>query len=85
MPTTSTPTTPTDHEPAAFAWTNLWFLIAAHLTAAFAIVYMATIHFSWWTLGFRNQLRQGQAEIEGGRLALAPLLGRLPVALLATG
>ena len=37
MPTTSTPTTHTDHEPAAFAWTNLWFLVAAHLTAAFAI------------------------------------------------
>jgi stearoyl-CoA desaturase (delta-9 desaturase) len=37
---------------AGFAWTNLWFLVAAHLAAAFAVVYMATIHFSWWTLGF---------------------------------
>ena len=44
-----------------------------------------TLPHSWWTLSFRNQLRQGQAEIDGGRLALAPLLGRLPVALLATG
>ena len=44
-----------------------------------------TLPHSWWELGFHNQLRQGRAEIDGGRLALSPLLGRLPVALLATG
>ena len=44
-----------------------------------------TLPHSWSVLGFRNQLREDAAEIEDGRLALAPLLGRLPVALLATG
>ena len=44
-----------------------------------------TLPHSWWTLDFRNQLRDGQAEMDEGRLALTPLLGRLPVALLATG
>lgn len=33
-------------------WTNLWFLIAAHLMAVVAIVYLATVHFSWWTIAF---------------------------------
>lgn len=33
-------------------WLNLSFVIFAHLVGAFAIVYMAAIHFSWWTLGF---------------------------------
>ena len=32
-------------------WSNLLFLAFAHLVGAFAIVYMAAIHFSWWTLG----------------------------------
>ena len=32
-------------------WTNISFIAAAHLTAAFAVVYLATIHFSWWTVG----------------------------------
>lgn len=32
-------------------WTNVHFLVAAHLVAAFAIVYMAAVHFSWWTVG----------------------------------
>ena len=32
--------------------TNLTFVVFAHLAAAFAVVYVATIHFSWWTLGF---------------------------------
>jgi stearoyl-CoA desaturase (delta-9 desaturase) len=31
--------------------TNLLFLGAAHLAAAGAVVYMAAVHFSWWTLG----------------------------------
>ncbi len=34
------------------AWVNLVFLGFAHLVAAFAIVYLAAIHFSWWTVGF---------------------------------
>lgn len=34
------------------AWVNLFFLILAHVVAAFAVVYVAAIHFSWWTLGF---------------------------------
>jgi stearoyl-CoA desaturase (delta-9 desaturase) len=34
------------------AWVNLLFLTGAHLVAAFAIVYLAAIHFSWWTVGF---------------------------------
>ena len=32
-------------------WTNTIFIATAHAVAAFAIVYMAAIHFSWWTLG----------------------------------
>jgi len=40
----------TAHRP--FSWVNLTFLVIAHLLAAFAIVYLAAIHFSWWTLGF---------------------------------
>jgi len=34
-----------------FDWVNLPFLVLAHLVAVFAVVYMAAIHFSWWTLG----------------------------------
>lgn len=33
-------------------WTNLLFVVCAHLLAAFAVVYLAVFHFSWWTLGF---------------------------------
>lgn len=33
-------------------WVNFPFLLFAHLAAAFAIVYLAAIHFSWWTVGF---------------------------------
>ncbi len=33
-------------------WFNLTFLAGAHLLAAFAIVYVTAIHFSWWTIGF---------------------------------
>jgi stearoyl-CoA desaturase (delta-9 desaturase) len=33
-------------------WTNFTFLFVAHLLAAFAVVYLAAIHFSWWTLAF---------------------------------
>jgi stearoyl-CoA desaturase (delta-9 desaturase) len=33
-------------------WVNLSFVIAAHLAAAFAIVYLAVFWFSWWTLAF---------------------------------
>lgn len=32
-------------------WTNVSFLFGVHLVAAFGIVYLATIHFSWWTIG----------------------------------
>ena len=32
-------------------WTNFLFLTAAHLLAVVAIVYMAFVHFSWWTVG----------------------------------
>lgn len=32
-------------------WTNFLFVLGAHLIAAFAIVYLAAIHFSWWTVG----------------------------------
>lgn len=33
-------------------WTNLTFIVSAHLLGAVAIVYLAAIHFSWWTVGF---------------------------------
>ncbi|MHC5062791.1 MAG: acyl-CoA desaturase [Planctomycetota bacterium] len=33
-------------------WSNFLFVSAAHLVAAFAIVYLAVFHFSWWTIGF---------------------------------
>lgn len=33
------------------SWVNLLFLAVAHAIAIFGIVYMAAIHFSWWTLG----------------------------------
>ena len=32
-------------------WVNIVFIVTAHLLAAFAVVYMAAVHFSWWTLG----------------------------------
>jgi len=32
-------------------WTNVLFLGAVHLLAAFAVVYMAAVQFSWWTVG----------------------------------
>ena len=32
-------------------WTNTLFIISAHVIAVFAIVYMAAIQFSWWSLG----------------------------------
>ena len=32
-------------------WSNLLFVAAAHMAAAKAIVYVAVIHFSWWTIG----------------------------------
>ncbi len=38
--------------PVGLKWTNLLFLVAAHLAAAFAVVYMAVFQFSWWTVGF---------------------------------
>ena len=34
-----------------FEWTNVVFIAIAHLLAVAAIVYMAVVHFSWWTLG----------------------------------
>ncbi|MDA0374327.1 MAG: fatty acid desaturase [Planctomycetota bacterium] len=33
-------------------WTNLVFIAVAHLLAVVAILYMALVHFSWWTVGF---------------------------------
>lgn len=33
-------------------WTNLVFVVLVHLLAAFAVVYLAVFHFSWWTVGF---------------------------------
>jgi len=33
-------------------WTNVLFIAASHLAAAFAVVYLTVFHFSWWTLGF---------------------------------
>lgn len=38
-------------QPAKLDWFNISFLAAAHALAAFAVVYLAAIHFSWWTLG----------------------------------
>lgn len=32
-------------------WTNVLFLLAAHLVAAFAVYYLAALRFSWWTVG----------------------------------
>ena len=32
-------------------WINVLFIGSAHLLAAFSVVYMAAIHFSWWSLG----------------------------------
>ncbi len=42
----------TARAPRRLAWVNLVFLTAAHLAAVFAVVYLAAIHFSWWTVGF---------------------------------
>lgn len=43
----------TDEAAAArkIEWTNVLFIGAAHLLAVGAILYMALVHFSWWTLG----------------------------------
>lgn len=38
--------------PRRIDWFNLSFLVFGHLAAAFAIVYLAVFHFSWWTIGF---------------------------------
>jgi len=38
-------------QPRKLDWTNILFIGATHLVAVFAVVYMAAIHFSWWTLG----------------------------------
>ena len=32
-------------------WENVAFLAVVHLVAAYAVVYMATVSFSWWTVG----------------------------------
>ena len=32
-------------------WVNLTTVVAVHLVAIYAIVYMATVKFSWWTVG----------------------------------
>jgi stearoyl-CoA desaturase (delta-9 desaturase) len=32
-------------------WTNTLFIVSAHLMAAFAVVYVAAIQWSWWTMG----------------------------------
>lgn len=32
-------------------WTNILFIAAAHVAAVLAIVYLAAVHFSWWTVG----------------------------------
>ncbi|MBC8330107.1 MAG: fatty acid desaturase [Planctomycetes bacterium] len=32
-------------------WVNTTFIASTHLIAVFAVVYLAAIHFSWWTLG----------------------------------
>lgn len=32
-------------------WTNVSFLLGVHLAAAFGVVYLAAIHFSWWSIG----------------------------------
>ncbi|MAB80953.1 MAG: hypothetical protein CMJ89_16525 [Planctomycetes bacterium] len=32
-------------------WINILFIGSVHLLAVFSVVYMAAIHFSWWTLG----------------------------------
>jgi stearoyl-CoA desaturase (delta-9 desaturase) len=31
-------------------WTNLTFVVTAHLLAVTAILYLALVHFSWWTM-----------------------------------
>jgi len=33
-------------------WKNLSLLTIFHLTAIFTVVYLAALHFSWWTVGF---------------------------------
>jgi stearoyl-CoA desaturase (delta-9 desaturase) len=38
-------------KPDRLDWTNLQFLVAAHVLAIAAVVYMAAVHFSWWTVG----------------------------------
>jgi len=46
------PSLPALSPPRGLHWTNLWFLVAAHATAVAAVVYLAAVHFSWWTVGF---------------------------------
>lgn len=36
---------------SGITWTNLIFIAVAHLLAVLAIVYMAMVQFSWWTVG----------------------------------
>ena len=33
------------------SWLNILFIGTAHLLGAFALVYLAVLHFSWWTVG----------------------------------
>ncbi|MEZ5979313.1 MAG: fatty acid desaturase [Planctomycetota bacterium] len=33
------------------SWTNILFIAAAHLAAAYAIVHICVFHVSWWTVG----------------------------------
>ncbi len=33
-------------------WVNLSLMAFFHLAAIFAVIYLATFHFSWWTVGF---------------------------------
>ena len=35
-----------------FDWVNVSFLAFAHVCGVLAVLYLALVHFSWWTLGF---------------------------------
>lgn len=52
MPASTALTSPPVPAASGFKWTNLWFLVAAHLAAAFAVVYLIWFQFSWWTIAF---------------------------------
>jgi stearoyl-CoA desaturase (delta-9 desaturase) len=39
------------HSTRRVDWTNTLFLIAAHALAVVAVVHLATVRFSWWTVG----------------------------------